>query len=78
LHGQAAAIETFFENNKKPYIPYIAVAVNDSILLYHNYKKYFMYNVPNIDISEIEITTWNQLYNDQIMLDQATEIFIKS
>ena len=34
LPGPATAVETFYESNKKPFLPYIAVAVNDTILLY--------------------------------------------
>lgn len=73
LPGPATAIETFYESNKKPLTPFIAVAVNDTILLYSNYKKYYLYQIPNIDISEQENSIWVSLANDQITLDEALE-----
>jgi hypothetical protein len=65
------ALEFFYENNKKPALPYIAVAVQNTILLYYKYKKYFLFTVPEIEVSPEEGEIWAGFDAKSLELDEG-------
>jgi hypothetical protein len=67
------AVEVFYENNKKPLIPIIAIAAEDKLMLYLNYKQYYLYIFPPITVDEEEQQIWAKMQNQGITTEQGVE-----
>ena len=73
LISRPIAVEVFYENNKKPCIPIIAVAAEDKLMLYHKYRQYYLYIFPPIPIDQEEQEIWRKLQNQEITTEQGVE-----
>lgn len=73
LANPPIAVETFFENTKKPMIPYIAIASEDCIFLYYKYKPFTKFVLPDLDLEKDEIDLWSKLDAGSIDLNEAIE-----
>ncbi|CAI2363659.1 unnamed protein product [Moneuplotes crassus] len=67
------AVETFYENNKKPMMPIIAIAADDKIMLYHKYRQYYLYIFPPIAIEEEEQEIWRKMQSQEITTEQGVD-----
>jgi hypothetical protein len=65
------AIEIFYENNKKPLIPIIAVAADDKLMLYHKYRQHYLYIFPPIVVDAEEQDIWRRLQNQEITTEEG-------
>jgi len=73
LISKPIAVEVFYENNKKPLIPIIAIAAEDKLMLYLNYKQYYLYIFPPITVSEEEQQLWAKMQNQEMTTEQGIE-----
>lgn len=58
LASKPIAITTYIETNKKPSIPVIAVACENSIYYFKDFSPHSLYTLPNIEFSEEEHKLW--------------------
>jgi hypothetical protein len=59
--GKPSALVVYYENNKKPMIPVIAVAVENTIFYYKDFNPYQKFDLPNVTFSDVENKIWKQL-----------------
>ena len=55
------AIEMFYENNKKPLLPIIAVAHASTLYYYQNYNPLMKFDLPMVTFTQEEKDIWKQL-----------------
>jgi 1-acyl-sn-glycerol-3-phosphate acyltransferase len=67
------AVEVFYENNKKPLIPIIAVAADDKLMLYLKYRQYYLYIFPPIPVDQEEQEIWRKMQSQEITTEQGVE-----
>lgn len=67
------AVEVFYENNKKPLIPIIAVAADDKLMLYLKYRQYYLYIFPPIPVDPEEQEIWRKMQSQEITTEQGVE-----
>ena len=65
------AVEIFYENNKKPLIPIIAIAADDKLMLYHKYRQHYLYIFPPIAVNEEEQGIWGEIQNQQMTTEEG-------
>jgi hypothetical protein len=65
------AVEIFYENNKKPLIPIIAIAADDKLMLYHKYRQHYLYIFPPIAVNEEEQGIWRDIQNQQMTTEEG-------
>ena len=58
LPSKPAAITTFIETNKKPCLPVIAVACENTLYFFRELGPYGKYELPKIEFSEEEHKIW--------------------
>lgn len=67
------AVEVFYENNKKPLIPIVAIAAEDKLMLYLKYKQYYLYILPAIEISKEEEDIWKNMQSQAITIEEGVD-----
>ena len=73
LISTPVAIDIFYENNKKPLIPIVAVAAEDKLMLYLKYRQYYLYIFPPIIIDDEEQEVWKNMQNQDITIEEGVE-----
>jgi len=74
LKSKPSALITFYESNKKPCIPVIAVACENTIYYFKGFNPYQKFDLPDIEFSEAEQNIWKRLVDaDDEMLQELTE-----
>jgi hypothetical protein len=54
LKSKPAALTTFYESNKKPCIPVIVVACENTLYYFKDFNAYMKFDLPNIEFSADE------------------------
>jgi len=61
LKSKPVAITTYCETNKKPCIPVIAVACENTLFYFKEFNAYMKFELPNIEFSAEEQKIWTSL-----------------
>jgi hypothetical protein len=61
LRSKPVALTTYCESNKKPVLPVIAVACENTIYYFKEFNPYMKFDLPNITFSEEERRIWKRL-----------------
>ena len=61
LKSKPIALTTYVETNKKPSIPVIVVACENSLYYFKEYNPYQKFDLPNIEFSDDERKIWKRL-----------------
>ena len=61
LKAKPVAITSFYETNKKPCIPVIAVACENTIYYFKDFNPYLKFEIPSVTFSVQEAKIWHHL-----------------
>ena len=61
LKSKPVALATFYEMNKKPFVPVIAVAIENIIYYFKEFNAYMKFELPNIEFSGEELAIWKEI-----------------
>jgi len=61
LKSRPVAVTTFLETNKKPCLPVIAVACENTLYYFKEFNPYQKFDLPNVTFSPLELDIWKQL-----------------
>ena len=74
LPSKPVALTTFCESNKKPILPIMVVACQNTLYYFKSFFPYTKFELPNIEFSLEEKKIWNQLSDaDDDDLNDLTE-----
>ena len=74
LKSKPVGITAFYETNKKPCIPVIAVACDNTIYYFKEFSPYQKFELPGVGFSEREALIWHDLQlADEESLNEITE-----
>lgn len=77
LKSKPAAITTYCETNKKPCIPVIAVACENTLYYFKEFNPYMKFELPPVEFSDEEQKIWKNLADtdDQGLNDLTESLF---
>jgi hypothetical protein len=61
LKAKPVALTTFYESSKKPFIPVIAVAIENTVYFFKEFNAYMKFELPNIEFSAEEQNIWKEI-----------------
>lgn len=61
LKAKPVALTSFYESGKKPFIPVIAVAIENTVYYFKEFNAYMKYELPNVEFSAEEQKVWKEL-----------------
>uniref|UniRef100_A0A914DT03 Bardet-Biedl syndrome 1 N-terminal domain-containing protein n=1 Tax=Acrobeloides nanus TaxID=290746 RepID=A0A914DT03_9BILA len=73
LSDMPAGIITFVCDTGQLDSPCVGVACGGSILIYRNMKPYYRYNIPQQDLSQMEISLWNRAAEKKVSLEELVD-----
>lgn len=61
LKAKPAALTTFYESSKKPFIPVIAVGIENTVYYFKEFNAYMKFELPSIEFSAEEQKIWKDM-----------------
>jgi len=77
LKSKPVALTTFYESSKKPFIPVIAVAIENTVYYFKEFNAYMKFELPNVEFTPEEKKIWKELpeSDDETFVKLTEELY---